>query len=83
MSLARIDGQEALASLVLAAREDPVFKAKLIATLRLPRAQREPLLSTAIEEMRLRGEPADAREAFLILATDDGARTALKLLYVE
>ena len=71
---------DALAALITAAREDHAFRKRLILVLRLPTAQREPLLHTAVEEMKLRGEPAAARQAFATLATEQGAKTALKLL---
>jgi hypothetical protein len=34
------------------------------------------LVNTALEQMRLRGEPAGVRAAFAVLATDEGARLA-------
>ena len=74
------DGADAMAALLMAARDDAAFKARLLAVLRLPPAQREPLVRTAVDEMRLRGEPADAQLAFATLATDEGARTALRFL---
>lgn len=77
------DGREELAELILAAREDPQFKAQVLALLQLPQAQREPLVRTAVEEMRLRNESAETRAAFARLATAEGARTALRLLESE
>ena len=74
------DGRDALASLVLAAREDAAFREQLLVVLRLPRTQREPLITTALEQMALRGEPSFAREAFRILSTDAGARQAIRAL---
>ncbi len=79
----RQSGADALASLILAARDDAAFRDRLVFLLRLPATQREPLVHTAIEEMRLRGEPAAARAAFAILATKSGAQTALRLLERE
>jgi hypothetical protein len=76
-------GADVLATLVMAAREDAAFRKRLIFVLRLPRLQREPLVKTAVDEMRLRGEPADVQAAFVTLSTDDGARTALQLLETE
>ena len=73
---------DALASLILAAREDSAFRKRLIFVLRLPITQREPLVKTAVDEMRLRGESTAAQAAFATLATEDGARTALQLLDV-
>lgn len=74
------DGKDALASLILAAKDDATLKAQLLALLRLPQSQREPVVHTAVGEMRLRGESAETQNAFLILATEEGARTALQLL---
>jgi hypothetical protein len=74
------DGGDALASLIMAAREDPGFRAKLVAVLKLPLAQRESLVATAIEEMRIRNESAAVRRAFARLCTEEGAKTALELL---
>lgn len=74
------EGDELLASLILAAREDAGFRAQVLALLRLPPAQREPLVRTAVEEMRLRGESRQAQAAFAVLATREGAQTALRLL---
>jgi len=76
----RDSGADALATLILAAKEDEAFRKRLVSVLRLPRLQREPLVRTAVDEMRLRGEPADVRAAFVTLSTEEGARTALDLL---
>jgi hypothetical protein len=73
-------GADMLATLIVAASEDADFRKRLISVLRLPASQREPLIKTAVDEMRLRGEPANIRSAFLTLATQHGAQTALHLL---
>jgi hypothetical protein len=73
-------GADALATLIIAATEDPAFRKRLLFILRLPQSQRAPLIKTAVDEMRLRGEPADIRAAFLMLADEESARTALRLL---
>jgi hypothetical protein len=70
------DAQDALASLVLAAREDSVFRERVMAVLELPTDRRESLVRSAVEEMKLRGEPAAVRAAFLVLATPEGAAAA-------
>lgn len=74
------DAGDRLARLLLAAQEDPAFRARLLWVLRLPRREREPLLRTAIEEMRLRGESAEDRAVLDALTTDSGAETALRAL---
>lgn len=73
-------GGEALARLILAAAEDAAFRKRLVAVLRLPLSQREPMIRTAVDTMRLKGEPADVRAAFMTLSSDEGARVALELL---
>lgn len=73
-------GADALATLILAAAEDAAFRKRLVAVLRLPLSQREPMIRTAVDAMRLKGEPADIRSAFMTLSSDEGARVALKLL---
>ena len=74
------DAFEAVASLVLAARDDHEFRGRLLAVLRLPIEHRRPMLLTAIDQMNLRGESPSAQRAFAALATEDGARVALRLL---
>lgn len=74
------DGLDELASLILAARDDPAFREQLVFILKLPRTQRQPLIHTAVEEMRLRGEPTAACAAFSALANDTNAQAALRLL---
>jgi hypothetical protein len=76
----RAAGDDALAQLILAAREDPLFRARVEGVLRLPAAQREALVNTAVHEMRLRGEPAEAQAAFAALASEEGAHLALQLI---
>jgi hypothetical protein len=73
-------GADTLATLIMAASEDAAFRKRLVTVLRLPTAQREPLIRTAVDEMRLRGEPAGVQEAFLTLTTAHGAKVALHLL---
>jgi hypothetical protein len=65
---------DALARLLQEAGRDPDLRARILFLVKLPASQRESLVNTAIEEMRLRGEPASARAAFAVLATDEGAR---------
>jgi hypothetical protein len=79
-SLHEPPGSEALARLILAAAEDAAFRKRLVAVLRLPLSQREPMIRTAVDAMRLKGEPADVRAAFMTLSSDEGARVALELL---
>ena len=47
-----------LARLLLAAREDAKLRAQVLFLLKLPPAQRESLVNSALAEMALRGEPA-------------------------
>jgi hypothetical protein len=71
---------EGLVTLILATQDDPDFRRRLEALLRLPKVHREPLLRTAVDEMTLRGEPLESREAFLLLVDDELARRALAAL---
>jgi len=75
-------GADALATLILAAREDAAFRQRLVIVLRLPASHREALIRTAVSEMRLRGEAPAVQKALLALSTEEGARTALQLLDV-
>ncbi len=74
------DYREEIARLLLAAREDEAFGRQVRNLLSLPGPQRTALVNTALHEMALRGEPPSLREAFAILATDEGAAAALRVL---
>ena len=71
---------EQLAMLVLAARDDPAFGRQVKMLLALPSLQRASIIHSAVDEMKLKGEPADLRAAFAVLATDEGAAAARDLL---
>ncbi len=71
--------QDALADLVLAAREDEAFRQRVMFVLKLPTEQRESLVRSAVEEMTMRGEPAAMRAAFLVLSTSEGADAAARM----
>lgn len=72
--------QDALVRLVLAARESREFRKQVMDLLNLPANQRESLVNSALHEMALRGEPADVRAAFAMLATADGAAAAAQAI---
>jgi len=72
--------REALASLVLAARDDATFRQRGMAVLNLSATQRESIVRTAVEEMERNGEPAAMRAAFLVLATSEGAEAAARMI---
>lgn len=74
------DHRDAIATLLLVAREDPALRRQLLALLHAPALQRTSILNTALHEMELRGEPAAARAAFTVLASDAGAALALRAL---
>jgi len=76
----RDDAGDALARLLMAAKEDSGFRARVLSVLRAPTLQRESLIHTAVDEMRLRGESEAACAAFATLATEEGAKTALRIL---
>lgn len=67
---------DVLARLLLEAAEDARLRTQILFLLNLPPKQRESLVNSAVEEMKLRGEPAEFRAAFAVLATEEGARTA-------
>ncbi len=71
---------EQLAVLVLAAQDDPAFSGQIKLLLNLPPLQRASIINSAVDEMKLKGEPADLRAAFAVLATDEGATVARGLL---
>mgnify|MGYP000026476838 CR=1 FL=1 len=69
---------DALARLILAARESSEFRSELRLLLNLPEKQRAPLVLTAVEEMKMKGEPPEICAAFSILATPEGAASVAK-----
>lgn len=71
---------EHLSGLLLAAREDDALRGQLLALLRLPGSQREPLIRTALHEMTLRREDPSLQAAFAALIGDDAAALALRVL---
>ena len=71
---------DVIARLLLAAKEDDAFRQRILFLLQAPAAQRQSLVNSALHEMSMRGEPQNVRAAFAILATDEGARTALNVL---
>lgn len=75
-----VDATDSLATLILAARENDKLKRELKFLLSLPEEQRTPLVLTAVEEMRLKGEPPEICAAFSILATPEGAASAAKAI---
>ncbi len=72
--------KDALATLVLAAREDAAFRDRVLVVLKLPPTHRESLVRSAVEEMQRRGEPAEICAAFLTLATRAGAEIAARAI---
>jgi len=74
------DPGDALARLLIAAKEDSGFRRQVLAILRVPTVQRASLINTALHEMRIRGESEAACAAFATLATEDGAKMALRVL---
>ena len=71
---------EALVTLLLAAREDENLRKKISSLIRLPDVQRDSLVISAVDEMKLKGEPPEICGAFAILPTSDGAAAAQKAL---
>jgi hypothetical protein len=71
---------DVVAQLLLAAKEDNAFRNRILVLLRSPQTQRQSLINSALHEMALRGEPENIRAGFALLATDEGAQTALRVL---
>jgi hypothetical protein len=78
-----LDPIDALATLLLAAKEDREFCQQVEFLLGLPALQRQSLVNTSLQEMEIRGEPAHARAAFAVLATEEGAAIALRAIRAE
>ena len=64
---------DAIARLVTAAAEDPAFRRRVLFVVRLPAFHRASVIATAVQEMRLKGEPPADILAFAALADDDAA----------
>lgn len=77
---ARDASGDALARLLLAAKEDAAFRVYLTRILHLPAGPRQSLINTALHEMTLRGEPAEIRAAFASLIAQEAADHALAFL---
>ena len=67
-------------TLLAAAEEDPELSHSLLVVLKLPSFQRQSLLNSIIQEMRLRSEEADLIAAVASLRDDDVAARAAELL---
>lgn len=74
------ESREAFARLLRAAQEDAAFRRQVLFLLRTSPLQRQSVVNTALHEMELRGEPADVRAAFALLASDEGAKVAREVL---
>ena len=74
------DSLEAMTALLRAADADADLRRRLRVLLQLPSFQRASVVNTSVQEMTLRGEPADVRSAFNLLATDEAASVALNYL---
>ena len=62
-----------LARLLREAEKDRTLRSQIRFLVSLPDVQRESLVNTALEQMKLQGEPAEIRAAFAVLATEEGA----------
>ena len=74
------DAGDTVALLILAAKQDSAFRKQLETVLQLPSRERVAIVHTAVREMQMRGEPQYFCDAFVVLANDMAAATALKLL---
>ena len=70
-------------TLVAAAREDGELSRSLSAILRLPSFQRQSLLNSMIQEMKLRSEPPDLIAAVSALLDDDIAAKVAELIEAD
>ena len=61
---------DALATLTMAAQENPQFRAELLALLSLPKVQRLTAVDNALRMMEINREPKRLRDAFAALADD-------------
>lgn len=75
------DSGDVLARLLQAAKEDNAFREQVLNILRLPLVQRQSIVNNALHEMELKGEPGSVRQAFAVLATEEGAALARKILH--
>jgi hypothetical protein len=80
MNQERNDGLEAISALLRAADDDPDFRRRLERLLELPTFQRVSIVNASVQEMTLRGEPADVRLAFSLLTADEVADQAMRYL---
>ncbi len=69
-----------IADLLLAQKEDEQLRRRILFLARLPVFQRESLGNTGLQEMKFRGEPAEMRAAFSVLATEPGAALVIRAL---
>jgi len=76
----RTDGLDEIARLMLAAKEDEKLRRQILFLVQSPATHRKSMVSSALHEMALRGEPEGARAAFALLSTDEGAKAALDIL---
>ena len=80
MSAGTDDSLEALAVLLRVAEGDDTLRRQLRTFMQLQSFQRTSLINSAVQEMTSRGEPADVRQAFALLTSDDAARVVLEHL---
>jgi hypothetical protein len=74
------DPTDVIARLLISANEDDALRRRMLFLLQSPTMHRQSLVNTALDEMKLRGEPENVRAAFALLATDNGAKIALSIL---
>jgi hypothetical protein len=71
---------DVLATLISAAHQDEAFRRRVMIILQLPANQRESMVTSAVAEMKLRGESTAIQRAFAAIATPEGADLASRLL---
>ncbi len=71
---------EEVISLILAAKDDPEFKSKLLNLLRVPEIERKHNIRQWIAESQERGAPAEFLAALALLHDDTVARKVIDIL---
>ena len=71
---------DVITSLLLAAKNNPELRQQLVFLLSAASVHRQSLINTALHQMERQGEPRSVRAAFALLASDEGAKTALNVL---
>ncbi len=72
--------RDVIASLLLAAKDDSALRGQLLFLLSTSSVHRQSLVNAALREMKKQRESDGVQAAFALLATNEGARSALDVL---